>query len=436
MATCSGSSMPCSTFVKGALREAEQTLREAARSLRRAEQTSYGRSALAMLTDDNTARLSRRGLREGPGRAFLASTNLMNGGEDAQAYSLQITDKQQQIIDAGVDKDGENPKLVYKQVALGPYLRGLFLARKPTRTTTTCRRLGHGRQLAAEFRLWPARPGTGPAWPSLGARQRRAVRLRVDRLGPLQRGNDRIAQHGGAVDRGPDSERTNKYTLPPTVAPIKVPKVVVPPNVVDRVRVFADGRPVGETATITNIAQLATEQYEAVYPQVIARAVVRRVVKKGVIYGTKTAMNIDRNSLWDIGLDVVGVAWEATEAADMRCWGLLPEKIQVLRVELPQGEHEIALQGIGSTLPGTPRAERREDHQRPQHVHAGQFSRHGPDREDSDERSPLSACRPARRGTAWHREMIVIRRSRRRAVTASAARSTRFRGTSRHRLCR
>ena len=52
------------------------------------------------------------------------------------------------------------------------------------------------------------------------------------------------------------------------------------------------------------------------------------------------------------------VAWEATEAADTRCWGLLPEKIQVLRVELPQGEHEIALQGIGSTLPGTPRAER------------------------------------------------------------------------------
>ena len=151
---------------------------------------------------------------------------------------------------------------------------------------------------------------------------------------------------------------TNKYTLPPTMAPIKVPKVVVPPNVVDRVRVYADGRPVGETATITNVAQLALEQYEAVYPQVIARAVVRRVVKKGVIYGTKTAMNIDRNSLWDIGLDVVGVAWEATEAADTRCWGLLPEKIQVLRVELPQGEHEIALQGIGSTLPGTPRAER------------------------------------------------------------------------------
>ena len=31
------------------------------------------------------------------------------------------------------------------------------------------------------------------------------------------------------------------------------------------------------------------------------------------------------------------MAWEASEAADTRCWGLLPDKIQVLRIELPAG---------------------------------------------------------------------------------------------------
>ncbi|HND55331.1 MAG TPA: hypothetical protein PLV92_23115, partial [Pirellulaceae bacterium] len=41
--------------------------------------------------------------------------------------------------------------------------------------------------------------------------------------------------------------------------------------------------------------------------------------------------------------DMAGVAWEATESADTRCWGLLPDKIQVLRIELPVGEHSISL---------------------------------------------------------------------------------------------
>jgi uncharacterized protein len=42
-----------------------------------------------------------------------------------------------------------------------------------------------------------------------------------------------------------------------------------------------------------------------------------------------------------------GVAWEATETADTRCWALLPDTIQVLRVELPVGEHEILLRPMG-----------------------------------------------------------------------------------------
>lgn len=43
-------------------------------------------------------------------------------------------------------------------------------------------------------------------------------------------------------------------------------------------------------------------------------------------------------------MDVAGVAWEATEKADTRCWGLLPDRIQVLRIELPAGRHSLTLQ--------------------------------------------------------------------------------------------
>jgi hypothetical protein len=45
---------------------------------------------------------------------------------------------------------------------------------------------------------------------------------------------------------------------------------------------------------------------------------------------------------------LAGIAWEATESADTRCWGLLPDKIQVLRVELPEGEHELLLTPISA----------------------------------------------------------------------------------------
>ncbi len=46
-------------------------------------------------------------------------------------------------------------------------------------------------------------------------------------------------------------------------------------------------------------------------------------------------------------LDVGAVAREATENAGTRCWGLLPDTIQVLRLELPVGQHTLALRPVG-----------------------------------------------------------------------------------------
>ncbi len=343
---------------EGRTREAEQTLRQVRDRFDTLEQTSLGRSALSMLTDDN--------IRDYPGedyekvlvRAFLALSNLMNGGEDAQAYSLQITDKQQQIIASAEDKEGENPKSSYKQVALGPYISGALREETHSNYDDVQRAaiavvnwqpdFAYGRQDVERARFGHhSAPGNGVLYV-----------FTLTGLGPCKEETLEIPSTVALLVADQILSATNKYTLPPTIAPIRVPKVVVPPNCIDRVRVAVDGRAIGDTATITNIGQMATDQYAAVYPQVIGRAVARRVVKKGVIYGSKVAMGIDRNSIWDIALDVVGVAWEATEAADTRCWGLLPEKIQVLRVELPQGEHELVLQAVGSTLPGTPRAER------------------------------------------------------------------------------
>ena len=53
-----------------------------------------------MLTDDNAKSYAGEDYEKILIRSFLALSNLMNGGEDALAYSLQVTDKQQQIIQA------------------------------------------------------------------------------------------------------------------------------------------------------------------------------------------------------------------------------------------------------------------------------------------------------------------------------------------------
>jgi hypothetical protein len=136
-------------------------------------------------------------------------------------------------------------------------------------------------------------------------------------------------------------------TLPPTIAPIKVPKVIPQVNLVRSVNVSIDGQQRGQTETITDVGRMAVEQYDAVFPEIMARAVVRRIVKKGVVYGAKEVIGVQKGSIEGLALDAVGVAWEATEAADTRCWSLLPDKIQVLRVELPAGEHDLDLQPVG-----------------------------------------------------------------------------------------
>ena len=135
-----------------------------------------------MLTDDNMRDYRGEDYEKVLVRVFLALSNLMNGGSDAQAYSLQVTDKQQQIINAGLDKNGENPKLAYKQVASGP-ICAAHCARRPTRTTTTCSGPRPWSLVGSPISHMASKTSSGPARPPFGAGQWRAVRLRPDRLG-------------------------------------------------------------------------------------------------------------------------------------------------------------------------------------------------------------------------------------------------------------
>jgi hypothetical protein len=132
-------------------------------------------------------------------------------------------------------------------------------------------------------------------------------------------------------------------TVPPNIAPVKVPQVVARPNVIRAIGVEVNGRPRGMTSTITDVTSLAIEHYANDYPEIVARAVARRVLKKGVVYAAKEVSDVTKGTVASTAIDLAAVAWEATESADTRCWGLLPDRIEVHRVELPVGTHTIGL---------------------------------------------------------------------------------------------
>ena len=330
-------------LVSGHPHESEQLLREVRDSLDYLQQKSLAEGTVSMLTDDNAMSYPGEDYERILIRAFLALSNLMGDGGDALAYGLQLNEVQDAIIQTGHDETGQNPKANYKRVALGAYLFGALreadhfdyddAARYWTKVVSWEPSFPYGPQdvQRAEHGVHSAR-GNGVLY----------VFTLVGR-GPCKQESKEIASSVSLLIADRILSATMKHTLPPTIAPIKVPKVVRCWSRVHYVDVAVDRQPVGGTATLTDVGQTAVEQGDAVFPSVVARAVVRRVIKKGAIYAAKEVTKTTNNSWANLGLDVLGVAWEATEAADTRCWGLLPDRIQVLRVELPAGQHTISL---------------------------------------------------------------------------------------------
>lgn len=330
--------------------DAERSLREVRDRFDFLEQKDAGESVLATLTDDTKLAYSGEDYEKILIRCFLALSSLMSDGQDASAYALQVGDKQRQIINAEGNPTDDNPRLAYKRVALGAYIHGAIQEATHTNYDEAERAI----RLVANWE------------PSFKDASQDLKRVSTGRHSEPGNG---VLYVFTLVGRGPYKEErletptsnalliadriltaTSKHSLPPTIAPIKVPIVVRSNNQIDSVLVETENGAAGVTQTITDVGQLAVDQYDAIFPQVMARAVVRRVVKKGAVYATKDAANID-DPLASFALDAAGVLWEASESADTRCWGLLPDRIQVLRLELPAGEHVVKLTPASQNAP-------------------------------------------------------------------------------------
>jgi len=113
------------TLADGRPADAERMLRRVRDSFDHLEEESPAENAWSMLSDDGARAYHGEDYEKVLVRAMLAISNLVQDGDDAEAYSLQIADKQRSIVAAAARPDGTNPKASYQQVALAPYLRGV-----------------------------------------------------------------------------------------------------------------------------------------------------------------------------------------------------------------------------------------------------------------------------------------------------------------------
>lgn len=155
------------------------------------------------------------------------------------------------------------------------------------------------------------------------------------------------------------------HTLPPTIAPVQIARPVAqfsPQPLVTRARVVgSQAAPPTVSTTLVDLNRAAYDSYLATRDEQLARAVARRIIKKGAVYAAKDQLAVDGGSGADLLLNLGGIAWEAMEKADTRHLQLLPARIEVLRMTLPAGQHEIELwaaEAADGDVPGESRKTR------------------------------------------------------------------------------
>lgn len=322
--------------------EARRRLQEVSQHFVELEEASLAENTVSMWTDDQVRAYGGEDYERILVYAFLALADLMDGGSDAEAFTLQLDDEQQRLAQKTAERLGDEAAASFPPVPFGPYLRGVL--REATLRDYDDAAESYRQVCAA----WPdsqafqwdwhraqhsvhSSPGCGVIY-VVGLVGRGPIKVEVAEQ-PTSDAlliADRIVSAAGP------------YSVPPTLAAIKVPQVQVPPSDIDGLYVGIDRSPVGPTTPVTSIEHLALQTQAAQRSSILARAVARRVIKKASVAAAKKSMGTE--GLTSLAMDAAGVAWEATESADTRCWGLLPREIQVLRVEVPSGRHRLDLQ--------------------------------------------------------------------------------------------
>lgn len=329
-------------LLEGRSQESKTRLKEVRDRFDQLEQESIGEKTLSMWTDDTARSYAGEDYEKILIRVYLALADLMDEGVDAESYTLQIQDKHDSVMQRlWGDQEADIKSNKFCGLPIGFYLRGMLREQTHLDYDDALRSYEKVAELVpgSDMIRWDiqratqgvhSEPGCGVVY----------VFAMVGR-GPIKIESVEQPTSDALLIADRIVSALGPYKLPPTIAPIKVPKVVVPDSQIDAVEVAVNRQAIGSTVSIADIDQLALETSQAARNELIARAVARRVIKKATVAAVKQRTSAD--SLASLGFDAAGIAWEALEKADTRCWGLLPRSIQVLRVELPAGTHTLSL---------------------------------------------------------------------------------------------
>ncbi len=151
------------------------------------------------------------------------------------------------------------------------------------------------------------------------------------------------------------------HTLPPTIAPVKIARparqVSVDPFATSAALVELHDIQPANSVPLLDLNRCAWDSYSTDRDKQLGRAIARRIVKKGAVYAAKDQLAISNNSGADLLMNLGGIAWEALEKPDTRHVMLLPERVDVLQMELPDGVHTLNLRTSLAGRPTTGRGE-------------------------------------------------------------------------------
>jgi uncharacterized protein len=130
--------------------------------------------------------------------------------------------------------------------------------------------------------------------------------------------------------------------------PIKVPQVFVNDEFVASLTVDVPGFQSVETEALVDFNHIFITELEAFMPWILARAMARRSLKAAAVAVVETQV---RDAIGGDQGDLAGFVAGATlslgatavEDADTRSWSSLPAQVQVARLALPAGVHDIAV---------------------------------------------------------------------------------------------
>lgn len=304
-------------------------------------------SVRSVLTDERDMPYDAASYEDVMIRSLLSIASLMSGSGDAESYAMQAQMRQQQLAVAAEQRGLENVGQVYQPLALAPYIRGVI--REATHHDYDDAARAY--QLVAQWEPQFMAASMDVARASEGTHSQPGHGV-LYVFAMVGRGPQRVADVAEAT--GPAlliADRivaaSSDYAIPPTLAPIPIPRVSVPHSRVTAVGLRVNDGPQIHTAALTDVGRLAVTQIEAEMPWTVARGVVRRVVKKAVVTASVKSVSGGNGAL-EFGGSLLGSVWEATEKPDLRCWSLLPREIQVLRIELPAGRHRLSAAAIGA----------------------------------------------------------------------------------------